>query len=270
MTRGAIGLKFATLNIGGPSVDRAARILEYLLALDADVWVLTETRATAGTRLIVDAFSERGHEVVATLTMAPGERGVAVIAKAGQQMPLDDFVTPDLGHRLAAATIPCAEPLTAIGAYVPSRDTSPEKILRKQRFLAQMTELTREWSNKRLVFIGDLNILARTHVPRFSAFKAWEYSALEALERNGLADAYTQLHPDVQVHSWIGRKGAGYRYDYAFVAEGLVPNLVDCAYDHEPRLLGISDHAAVVLTLRTGAQVDENVGASAAGRLVSA
>jgi exodeoxyribonuclease III len=51
------------------------------------------------------------------------------------------------------------------------------------------------------------------------------------------------------VHSWIGRKGAGYRYDYAFVSAGLVPYLVDCEYVHEPRELGLSDHAAVVLTL---------------------
>ena len=86
-------------------------------------------------------------------------------------------------------------------------------------------------------------------MPRFTTFRCWEYDALEALEQDGLVDAYALLYPGKQVHSWIGRKGAGYRYDYAFVSAGLVPYLVDCEYVHEPRELGLSDHAAVVLTL---------------------
>jgi exodeoxyribonuclease-3 len=242
-------MKLVTLNIGGPSVDRAARILDYLLELGADVLVLTETRPTDGTRLILNAFRGRGDEVMASLAMSPGERGVAVVTRSGQQLATDGFVTPDLSHRLVAATIPMAEPLTVVGAYVPSRDTSPAKILRKQRFLSQMTGLANRWADRRLVFIGDLNIVGRTHVPRFSAFRAWEYDALESLQCGGLTDAHAELYPGLQVHSWIGRSGAGYRYDYAFVSDAIVPDLLDCSYDHGPRELGISDHAAVVLTL---------------------
>jgi exodeoxyribonuclease-3 len=114
--------------------------------------------------------------------------------------------------------------------------------------------LARHWTEERLVFLGDLNIVSRQHVPRFTTFRSWEYDALEALERYGLVDAYALLYPNEQVHSWIGRKGAGYRYDYAFVSAGLVPYLVDCEYTHQPRELGLSDHAAVVLTLNLPAE----------------
>src|SRR5262249_32302414 len=116
-------------------------------------------------------------------------------------------------------------------------------------FLSQMTALAGRWAHERLVFLGDLNIVSRQHVPRFTTFRGWEYDALEALEHHGLVDAYALLHPHEQVHSWIGRKGAGYRCDEPFVSAGLVPHLVDCEYVHKPRELGLSDHAAVVLTL---------------------
>jgi exodeoxyribonuclease III len=152
-------------------------------------------------------------------------------------------------HRLVASEVWPSQAITVVGAYVPSRDASPMKIARKQRFLSQMTALARLWTHERLVFLGDLNIVGREHVPRFSAFRSWEYDALEALERHGLVDTYALLYPHEQVHSWIGRKGAGYRYDYAFVSAVLVPYIVDCEYLHEPREMGISDHAAVVLTM---------------------
>jgi exodeoxyribonuclease III len=181
--------------------------------------------------------------------MDASERGVAVIQRAGRPVPLARQVATEVRHRLVASELCANQAITVVGAYVPSRDASPAKIARKQLFLSQMTALAGYWTHERLVFLGDLNIVSRQHVPRFTTFRSWEYDALEALESHGLVDAYALLYPDEQVHSWIGRKGAGYRYDYAFVSAGLVPYLVDCQYVHEPRELGLSDHAAVVLTL---------------------
>lgn len=242
-------MRFVTLNISGPSAARADRLIEFLPSLEADVLVLTETRQNRGTAQLLGSYRESGYAVVAAQWMDASERGVAVIQRAGRPVPLACDLTTEARHRLVASEVCASESVTVVGAYVPSRDASPAKIARKQRFLSQMTALTRRWTHERLVFLGDLNIVSRQHVPRFTAFRCWEYDALEALERDGLVDAYALLHPGKQVHSWIGRKGAGYRYDYAFVSAGLVPYLVDCEYVHEPRELGLSDHAAVVLTL---------------------
>jgi exodeoxyribonuclease-3 len=244
--------RLATLNISGPSVGRAERLLDYLPSLDADVLVLTETRENEGTRLLLDCYRQWGYSVIAASSMASSERGVAVIQRGGNQVQLDRNVTGDVRHRLIAANVGFTTPVTVVGAYVPSRDTSQAKILRKQRFLSQMTGLTGQWADQRLVFLGDLNIVNRQHLPKVAALRRWEYEALEALERQGLVDAHALLYPGMQVHSWIGRKGAGYRYDYAFISARLVADLVDCAYLHEPRELGLSDHAAVVLTMRLG------------------
>lgn len=242
-------MRLATLNISGPSVGRAQRLLDFLPSLDADVLVLTETRANAGTRLLLDSYRERGWSVIAAPSMHASERGVAVVQRVGDEVQVGRAVTAEARHRIVATSVAAADPIRIVGAYVPSRDASPAKIMRKQQFLAQMTGLTGRWADQRMVFLGDLNIVSRQHVPRFSAFRGWEYEALETLEQQGLVDAHAVLYPGMQVHSWIGRKGAGYRYDYAFVSAGLVASLVDCAYMHEPRELGLSDHAAVVLTL---------------------
>jgi exodeoxyribonuclease-3 len=242
-------MRFATLNISGPSVGRAERLLDFLPSLGADVLVLTETRANAGTRLLLDSYREGGWSVIAAPTMHAGERGVAVVQRVGDEVQVGRAVTAKVRHRLVASSVAAADPIRIVGAYVPSRDTSPAKIARKQQFLAQMLGLTGRWADQRMVFLGDLNVVGRQHVPKFSAFRCWEYEVLETLEQQGFVDAHALLYPGEQVHSWIGRKGAGYRYDYAFVSADLVANLVDCAYVHEPRELGLSDHAAVVLTL---------------------
>jgi exodeoxyribonuclease III len=242
-------VRFVTLNVSGPSAARASRLLEFLPSLEADVLVLTETRQNQGTAELLGSYRDSGYAVVAAQSMDASERGVAVIQRVGRPVPLVRELTAEAQHRLVASEVCADQAITVIGAYVPSRDASPAKIARKQRFLSQMTALAGRWANERLVFLGDLNIVSRQHVPHFTTFRCWEYDALEALEHHGLVDAHALLHPDEQVHSWIGRKGAGYRYDYAFVSAGLVPYLVDCEYVHEPRELGLSDHAAVVLTL---------------------
>ena len=53
----------------------------------------------------------------------------------------------------------------------------------------------------------------------------------------------------MQAHSWIGRTGNGYRFDYFHVGAGSVDRVDGCGYLHEPREQKLTDHAAVALTL---------------------
>ena len=53
-------------------------------------------------------------------------------------------------------------------------------------------------------------------------FRSWEYDVLDSFAALGLADVFAELHPGVQAHSWIGRTGNGYRYDYVFVSRALM------------------------------------------------
>lgn len=245
-----------TLNISGPSIGRAERLLGFLRGSDADVLVLTETRHNAGTRLLIEGLESDGWFVTSAAIRDAGERGVAVAQRAQGKVGHLPMAEVDLAHRLVLIEIALGTPLTVVGAYVPSRDTTPAKIARKQLFLRQLTEVARQLGSRRFVLLGDLNIVGRDHVPRYAAFRKWEYDTLEELERAGLVDAHLRLYPGTQVHSWIGRKGAGYRYDYAFVSPDLKDAVQECLYLHEPRVAGLTDHAAVLLTLNLGDAAD--------------
>lgn len=243
-------LRLLTLNISGPSVARAERIASFLGKVDADVAVLTETRDNEGTRTLLEWCRSHGYLVTGDLPPSNRERGVAVVRRVGpDRLPLAAEV--DLPHRLVIDEIGDEPSLRLVAAYVPSRDASQHKIDRKRTFLDQMaTALRRFVQGERLVFMGDLNIVGRTHVPRYSAFKSWEYEALDKIAALGLSDVFAKMNPGVQVYSWVGRTGSGYRYDYAFVSPDLMDMVETCEYLHYPRELGITDHAAVLLTLK--------------------
>ena len=242
-------LRLLTLNISGPSIARAERLAAFLAEVDADVAVLTETRNNEGTRSLLSWCRNQGYFVTGALPALSGERGVAVIRRIGpERYPAATKV--DLPHRLVIDELVEDSSLRLVAAYVPSRDASLHKIERKQRFLDQMSATLRGVDDaEHVVFMGDLNIVSRSHVPRYPSFKAWEYDALDEIA-NGLTDVFAEINPGVQAHSWIGRTGSGYRYDYAFVSPGLMDAVVGCEYLQEPRGLGITDHAAVLLTMR--------------------
>ena len=242
-------VRILTLNISGPSTERCLRLLDALESLDADLLVLTETRDNAGTRMLLDAYRERDYVVISPMAATAGERGAAIVHRLPVDTPLSTR-TADLAQRLVVTRVDDGRPFTVIGAYVPSRDASPGKILRKQTFLNQLISLLSELPPEEdVLLLGDFNVVGRSHVPRYSTFRAWEYDALEAIEAIGLVDAFALLTPGIQAHSWIGRKGDGYRYDYAFASEGLIGRIRDCSYLHDFRLKGLSDHAGLLTTL---------------------
>lgn len=249
-------LTLFTLNISGPSVERARRLIEFLAEVDADVLVLTETRANRGTELLLDWCSASGHTVVGGLPADRAERGVA-IAHRMPPLPAELLSRVELPHRLVAARAVLGQPVTILGAYVPSRDASPAKIARKRLFLEQMVECFEHHlrRDEGVVVLGDFNVVGRDHRPRYSAFRAWEYDSLDQLASAGLSDVFAELNPGVQAHSWIGRTGDGYRYDYAFVSDPLSSSIVSCEYIHDSRERGLSDHAGVLMRLSAAAFV---------------
>jgi exodeoxyribonuclease III len=56
-------------------------------------------------------------------------------------------------------------------------------------------------------------------------------------------------HPDGLDHSWFGRSGNGYRIDHIFVTGQHAAQVRGCGYLQAPRQQGLTDHAAMTLTL---------------------
>jgi exonuclease III len=73
------GLSLLTLNIGNPSVARARRLLAWLIRRDEQVLVLTETKASAGCRLLAEEFAAAGYAVHYPQP-GPGEYGTMIVS----------------------------------------------------------------------------------------------------------------------------------------------------------------------------------------------
>jgi exodeoxyribonuclease-3 len=249
----ASGLSLLTLNIANPSAQRAERQLAWLASRDEDVFVLTETKASEGCRLLANAFRSAGYAVMYP-EPEPGEYGSMIISRVHAEP--HDFGTR-IGYlpaRAAAAILPTPYgALRVLGIYAPSRDASVEKTERKKKWLAAFLAALGTEEVPRTILLGDLNILEPDHQPHYSFFAQFEYDFYRALlKTHGLLDAFRHLHPNLIEHSWVGRTRDGYRYDHALCSTSLKSHIAVCEYIHQPRLERLSDHSALTMRL-TGA-----------------
>ncbi|MGH3821361.1 MAG: endonuclease/exonuclease/phosphatase family protein [Pseudonocardiaceae bacterium] len=243
-------LSLMTLNIANPSPERAQRQLDWLATRDEKVLVLTETKDSAGCRLLADAFTAAGYHL-AHPKPENSDYGVMIASKLTASTDNFGGRVGYLPSRTAAITLPApGRPIHIIGAYVPSRDASTEKTERKRKWLAACHEALASRPTGAAVFLGDLNVLEPGHQPHYPFFAPFEYDFYRQLtNEHGLADAFRTLHPDTVEHSWVGRTGDGYRYDHAHCTADLASNLLACDYIHQPRLKRLSDHSALSVRL---------------------
>jgi exodeoxyribonuclease-3 len=244
-------LGLLTLNIGAAAPERAAAILRWLRSRDEDVMVLTETSAGMGTQLLVEGLTADGFEVLQT--PHPRERGVLLASRLASTRVRTVSLDVTLPCRAAGAAFELdGGALTVIGVYVPSRDRSEAKVARKQAFVGSLLKEVGKLPTpmrERLVLAGDYNVVARGHEPRLPGFFPWEYALHDELERIGLRPAHELSGAATHPHSWIGRTGTGYLYDYVHLGSALHSSLGRCSYLHRPRERRLSDHAAVSVSL---------------------
>jgi exodeoxyribonuclease-3 len=245
--------KLLTFNIGAASAARATAILNWLRSRDDDVIVLTETTGGAGTQLLADGLRASGYSV--RHSCDPRERGVLLASRAPIARDLSEQVAVTLPCRVSAVVLKAGpSKLVLVGVYIPSRDRSDVKVARKEAFITSLLESLRRLhitQRDRLVVAGDYNAVARGHQPPLPGFFAWEYDLHDQLERIGLRPAHELRPRGDHPHSWIGRTGLRYLYDYVHVGSRLHHAVERCEYLHGPRRRGLSDHAAVAVRLCT-------------------
>ena len=123
----ASDLSFLTFNVGNPSEQRAQRQLGWLAGRPEHVLVLTETKASAGCRLLASAFTTAGCHVTFPVP-GPGEYGVMIISRVQAQPDRFGSTVSYLPTRAASVTLPApVGPIQVIGAYTPSRDAGLER-----------------------------------------------------------------------------------------------------------------------------------------------
>ncbi|HEU0086311.1 MAG TPA: endonuclease/exonuclease/phosphatase family protein [Pseudonocardiaceae bacterium] len=252
-----MSLSLITVNVGAPSLNRAHRQLRWLAERPEDVLVLTETKATAGSQFLAEAFTTAGYALTFP-DHAPGELGVMIVSKlATRPDPLGAALDYLPAHATGVVVDTTDGPLRVIGAYVPSRDATAEKTERKKTWIQRFDRaLDATASEAPLLLLGDLNVLEPTHTPahrgQFAPFEYAFYTGLTA--RHGLLDLFRHLHPDRVEHSWARRADLGYRYDHAHGSHALTKALTACEYVHQTRELAadgsrLTDHSGLAVRL---------------------
>ncbi|WBB93370.1 endonuclease/exonuclease/phosphatase family protein [Verrucosispora sp. WMMC514] len=244
-------LSILTLNIQATSRRRADGLLRWLADRPEQILLLTETSAGDGTAYLLDQFRRAGCHV--HHPPLPGDRGAAMISRIPVTARPDLTAGLSVPGRAVAATIDTEPAVTVLGVYVPSSDRAPAKVARKRAFLASLTDtLDRMTADERahLVLGGDYNVIPRDHQPPYpGVWRPFEYALFDTLTAAGLTDAHTHLAPGVQQHSWFGRAGNGYRFDYWHIGAALQDTIRGGGYLQEPREHGLTDHAAVTVDL---------------------
>jgi len=237
-------------NIGNPSLVRATNQGEWLRKRPEDIFILSEAKRSEGCAFLERYFQTYGYHVLFPDSEAK-EYGTMMVSKYPLKKSLFSKHIDFLPSRVAGAILSLPSgTLEIIGVYVPSRDASPEKIMRKKRFLENMTRALKTAPKSEFrIFCGDFNVLEPDHVPHYSFFEEWEYSFYRSLADHQLKDAFRHINPSLQEYSWVGRTGDGYRYDHCFVSENIVPTVEKCFYFHEPRESKLSDHSAIIANL---------------------
>lgn len=243
--------RILTINIAAAAAERAGRILHWLRRRTDDVIVLSETSGGPGTELLKAGLEEAGY----TTQLGPeaGERGVMVASRLPVQASLDQRISVTLPCRAQGILLATRPRIALLGVYVPSRDRSPEKIVRKESFMASLLVALRGLSpsiRESLVLTGDYNAVARHHVPGLPGFFPYEYDFHDALAELGLSPAHELRPYGGHPHSWIGRTGIGYLYDYAHLAAAVAPRLRRCQYLQGPRQQRLTDHAALAIRVK--------------------
>lgn len=247
-TPSALEARILTINIGAAAEERAGRILRWLRRRTDDVVVLSETSGGPGTELLRAGLEQAGY--VTRVGPEAGERGVLVASRLPVQASLDQMESVSLPCRAQGVVLATKPQLVLLGVYVPSRDRSPEKIARKENFMASLLAALRGLSpslRENLVLTGDYNAVARDHVPGLPGFFPYEYDFHDELADLGLNPAHELRPYGGHPHSWIGRTGIGYLYDYAHLGAAVAPRLRRCQYLQGPRQQRLTDHAALAI-----------------------
>jgi exodeoxyribonuclease-3 len=246
-------VRLLVFNAQHASPSRARRQVEWIASQEpADLVILTEVGAGPGGHALAGALSESGYpHVLAPEPAVPDYR--TVLASRGPDLTPVPSGIDVLPHRGAAAAVNLAgHTIGLLGLYVPSRGPQQRRNQNKRAFQQAVTMALPGFVAQfggPVIIAGDLNVVEPGHTPHHPVFGGWEYDFYRSFCDAGMTDAFRVMHPHATEHSWFGRSGQGYRFDHVFATRQHSAQIRSCGYLHAPRKQGLTDHAAMTLSL---------------------
>ena len=248
-------MKLISWNVNGLRACVKKGFAESMLALDADVICLQETKLQKGQENI----ELEGYTAVFNSADRKGYSGTAIYSRVPVIGYTYGIGVDEHDHEGRVITAEF-EDFYLVCCYVPNSQRELARLSYRMTWEDAMREyLTGLDKVKPVVFCGDLNV-AHQEIDlknpktnhRNAGFTDEERGKYSELLASGFADTFRRLHPDAVEYSWwsyMGRareKNVGWRIDYFTVSERFMQRVTGAAIHQD--IMG-SDHCPVELTI---------------------
>ncbi|NNM59946.1 MAG: exodeoxyribonuclease III [Legionellales bacterium] len=251
-------MKVLSINVNGIRSAIKKGLIDWLLAIDADVICLQETKMRTeddpgmsdilpGYRAYYADAEKKGYSGVAILTRLKPDK-----VHSGLGFPLADmegrYIQADFGQ------------LSIASLYMPSGSSSPERQVVKFEFLDRYLPILQQQleSERHYIICGDWNIAHKAidlknwrANQKNSGFLPEERAWMDTvLEKMGWVDAFRVLNQSADEYTWWSNRGqawaknVGWRIDYQIISPQLRDKVNQVSIYREQRF---SDHAPLIV-----------------------
>ena len=231
-------MKLISWNVNGIRAVAKKGFLEWLNMEKPDILCLQETKAWAE-QVPVELQPPDGYNVTWSKPSKKGYSGVATFSK---RKPID--ISMDLGIEKfdseGRVIMTEFKDFCLFNVYFPNGKASPERLEYKLEFYDRFLEMIEEFKErgKSIIFCGDVNTAHKpidlTH-PKAnegtSGFLPIERKWIDKVVKKGYLDTFRHFDPSPEKYTWWDYKtgartrNVGWRLDYFYVSEDLVPRL---------------------------------------------
>jgi len=248
-------------NVNGIRAVRGKGFLDWLQRESPDILCLQETKAQPE-QIDADLKEPAGYHTFWNYPERKGYSGVALYSREEPQGIEYDF--GDAGIDIEGRVI-IAEyaGFTLLNVYYPNGKMGPERLAYKMTFYDVFLKYadSLKAKGKKLVICGDVNTahkeidLARPKEnSKVSGFLPEERAWIDEFISHGYVDTFRRFHKEPDQYTWWDFKSGarsrnvGWRIDYFFVSDNLLPAVTDAFI--MPEVMG-SDHCPIGITLKT-------------------
>lgn len=241
-------------------VTKENKLFAYISEANPDIICLQETKADRSQIDEENLFPENYSGEYFSATSRKGYSGVVTFAKTPPTRYSFGF-DEERFDREGRVIISHYPDFVLLNIYFPNGTSGDERVEYKLEFYDKLFEflgaLRKTQSN--IIICGDYNTahneidLARPKENQNnSGFLEIERVKLDELIELGFSDVFRKRNPELVQYSWWSNRGlarennVGWRIDYFFVSNNLMPKVKDCFYEMEVQG---SDHCPLVLDI---------------------
>ena len=253
-------LKLLSWNVNGIRAVKGRGLLEWLSRESPDMLCLQETKARPE-QLDADLLKPEGYHTYWNYPERKGYSGVVLYTK--EEPRHISYNLGDTSLYIEGRVIVAEYPeFTLMNVYFPNGKKNQDRLDFKMAFYDVFLNYADKLraSNKKIIICGDVNTaheeidLARPKEnSKVSGFLPIERQWIDELVSHGYVDTFRQLNQETGQYSWWDMKSGararnvGWRIDYFFVSEDLLPSLSGAFI--MPEVMG-SDHCPVGISLK--------------------